>query len=305
MKNKIKHSLVLSMLTLGITITAAAQELSSIPWQDHEWDKSAFQDYNYEDKNTEKGMQGKFKSFYKDPFIWTVSQEFADMYGMPQEWVDPTLKGALALAWRTTNIGKTMCGHGGNPNACWPAFTCQLDVYVDNKAPIPWHTADMQDFDFYGLSSYSYLPYRWPETRQTKYLDNKRLDERPKPVYFQRISYPSQIKGGDLVFFDRQFAPGIALLSFKDVCPSASKAIQEELPSRLGFTTKKEIENSQGSPRNFAHIIEFPLTFIRKIAKKHEEDEAIARQANTAYQQIMQRYAPNAGVPATHGVNND
>ena len=194
MKNKLKLSLFLSMLTFGITGTA--QELSSIPWQDHEWDKSAFQDFNYEDNSTEKGMQGKFKSFYKDPFIWTVSQEFADMFGMPQEWVDPALKGALALAWRTTNIGQTNCGYAGNPNACWPAFTCQLDVYVDNKAPIPWHTADTQDFDWRGLSSYSYLPYRWPESRQTKYLDNKRLDERPKPVYFQRTNQTSYIKGG-------------------------------------------------------------------------------------------------------------
>jgi hypothetical protein len=254
----------------------------------------------YEDINTNKTQQ----FYYKDPFIWTLSQEFADKFAMPQEWVDPALKGALALAWRTTNIGQTMCGHGGNPNACWPAFTCQLDVYVDNKAPIPWHTADTQDFDWRGLSSYSYLPYRWPESRQTKNLEEP-VESRPKPVYFQRISYPSHIKGGDLVFFDRQFAPGIALLSFKDVCPSASKAIQEELPSRLGFTTKKEIENTQGSPKNFAHIIEFPFAFVHKIAKKHEEDKEIANQANTAYKQIMQRYAPNAGVSATHGVNND
>ena len=293
-----QHAIILFTLCLSITsIVSADETCSNIPMKDRTQQERLFHSC-YEDLNTNKTQQ----FYYKDPFIWTLSQEFADKFAMPQEWVDPALKGALALAWRTTNIGQTMCGHGGNPNACWPAFTCQLDVYVDNKAPIPWHTADTQDFDWRGLSSYSYLPYRWPESRQTKNLEEP-VESRPKPVYALRHD-GSYVNVGDLVFFDRQFAPGISLLSFKDACPSMSKYLKEQT-SRIGFVSRQALKESRGDPKTYAHNIELPFAFVHKIAKKHEEDKEIANQANTAYKQIMQRYAPNAGVSATHGVNND
>eukprot|EP01034_Spumella_vulgaris_P031122 gene31122-38459_t len=105
-----------------------------------------------------------------DPFVWAYSQAFADRFGMPNEWVDPNLKGALAIAWRTTSIGQMSCGYGGDPNACWPPFTCQMDIYVDSDAPIPWRFNDVtRDFLWDGLSSLDFVPKRMPAPRRFRY----------------------------------------------------------------------------------------------------------------------------------------
>ncbi|MBF0615122.1 MAG: hypothetical protein HQL92_08210 [Magnetococcales bacterium] len=69
--------------------------MDDIPWKQRTWEQQ-FVESSYEDEFTFK--HGKV--FYDDPFFWVVSSVFAERFGMPKSWIDPELKGALAIAWR-------------------------------------------------------------------------------------------------------------------------------------------------------------------------------------------------------------
>lgn len=55
------------------------------------------------------------KSRYtKDDYLWMVTPEFGAAYCMPTEFVDATLKGAEAVAYKLVYEGLENCGFGGN-----------------------------------------------------------------------------------------------------------------------------------------------------------------------------------------------
>ncbi|MBK6293497.1 MAG: hypothetical protein IPF55_03435 [Rhodoferax sp.] len=59
------------------------------------------------------------KSRYtKDDYLWVVTPEFAAAYCMPPEFIDKTLKGAEAIAYKLVYEGAENCGFGGNKEAC-------------------------------------------------------------------------------------------------------------------------------------------------------------------------------------------
>ncbi|VVM21659.1 hypothetical protein BSPWISOXPB_7011 [uncultured Gammaproteobacteria bacterium] len=59
---------------------------------------------------------------------------------MPQEWVDDELKGAEALAYRLDlDVYGTKCGYFSNVENCRPATACVVDMYIDDKANLPWN----------------------------------------------------------------------------------------------------------------------------------------------------------------------
>ena len=230
--------------------------------------------------------------FYKDPFIWALSQEFAERFGMPAAWVEPGLKGAYALAWRTTTIGSMPCGHGGNPNACWPPFTCQLDLYVDTKA-IPWSFDDIQqDFDWHGLSSMSYVPRRPPAARRLRYTNVGLPGLKGEP--FVRTNFKSKEtkytagEGFSILYFDRNYAPGIALIGFAGACPDSSV----EGDYSWHFYSVAEQNRSRGQNPVYAHTIEIPSTFYKKIRPIYLRDVEESRKTNSAYQEAIRRFAP-------------
>jgi hypothetical protein len=232
--------------------------------------------------------------FYKDPFVWAVSKEFSDRFGMPKQWIDPELKGALAVAWRTTTIGQTQCGHGGNPNACWPSFTCQMDIYVDGKAPIPWRFNDVErDFMWTGLSSLDYVPRRAPAPRRARYaFEDGRLGSKGTPFYHTSWEYKDGNKGGAafvISHFDRAYAPGVVLLGFQDVCPNhiANGA------AALKFFTEEEQNKTRGLIKNFVHSVDFSDAFMQEITAIHRQEWEEHKKTNSAYQQMMQRHFPS------------
>ena len=160
------------------------EKIESIPWSQRSWEhKTVGSSYEDEFTNTHNVL------FSKDPFVWALSKEFAGRFGMPKEWIDPELKGALAVAWRTTSIGQVTCGYGGNPNVCWPSFTCQMDIYVEIDAPIPWRFSDVQrDFFWTGLSSLDFVPRRMPDPRRSRYsFSEGTLGSKGLPFYTEGL----------------------------------------------------------------------------------------------------------------------
>ncbi|CAK0778020.1 exported hypothetical protein [Gammaproteobacteria bacterium] len=100
----------IALLLSCISITAIAQpaESQEVPWDQRSWEDRQYNGH-YEDEYTfEHG-----KPYVLDPWTWGYTKEFAERFHMPEQWIEPDLKGALAVAFRMSTIGDTRCGFGG------------------------------------------------------------------------------------------------------------------------------------------------------------------------------------------------
>ena len=104
------------------------------------------------------------KSFTKDPWTWGYTKEFAERFRMPEKWIEPEMKGILAVAFRVSDVGQAAtCGLGGREDNCWPQVICQFDIYYDNRIKLPWITeATVRDNLLMGILKWT------PSTRQTR-----------------------------------------------------------------------------------------------------------------------------------------
>jgi hypothetical protein len=79
------------------------------------------------------------KRFLQDPYVWFVSREFAKRFCVPEQLIDDSLKGALAVAVIIKPDDRTYCGlYAGRSDVCTNKPRLLLEIYVDNrKANIP------------------------------------------------------------------------------------------------------------------------------------------------------------------------
>src|SRR3989338_11309092 len=67
--------------------------------------------------------------YTKDEYLWVVTPEFAKAWCMPPEYVDATLKGAEAIAYKPVQEGAENCGFGGNKEACSRRTAHGFEIY--------------------------------------------------------------------------------------------------------------------------------------------------------------------------------
>ena len=242
--------------------TTASQAESAISWEERSWEERAFKG-TYEEFHTFKHK----KSFFFDPYIWAYSQEFADKFRMPKEWMDPELKGAVAVAWRMTNIGQTTCGLGGRAENCWPTLTCQMDIYFDSKTPLPWRYTDVVRDNFMrGISSTDYIPPLSTESRTLRY---GRAGSKGAPLLngaFNYLNSETTTAGFLITYFHREYEPGVALVGFRDACPRVGM----DNPAVLRFFSEEEFQRTRGVIKNYAHTVMFSRSFMKKITDAYE-----------------------------------
>lgn len=97
---------------------------------------------NYKTRYTPQGRESVNArgTYSKDTHVWVYTSSFAKRFGMPQEWVDDELKGAEALAYRIDlDVYGTKCGYFGEVENCRPSTACVVDMYIDDKANLPWN----------------------------------------------------------------------------------------------------------------------------------------------------------------------
>jgi len=100
----------------------------------------------------------------KDNNIWTTSADFADLFGMPQKFVEG-LQGAEAAAFRIEDASYQSCGFGGRPEACQKMEQCLLDIYFDErKTPLPWITNEKSYF----MPRYSSMKWLRPQNAKER-----------------------------------------------------------------------------------------------------------------------------------------
>jgi hypothetical protein len=80
------------------------------------------------------------QAFLKDNNVWVYTKEFADLFGMPAQYVEG-VQGVAAAAYRIEDTSYQQCGFGGRVDACRKIEECLLDLYFDeSKTPLPWIT---------------------------------------------------------------------------------------------------------------------------------------------------------------------
>lgn len=258
--------LPLSLLVMSTFLNGAHAQSSTastaVSWQNRSWEERSFKG-TYKDFYTFKHQ----KSFFFDPYIWAYSQEFADRFRMPNEWIDPELKGAIAVAWRMTTIGQTMCGLGGRAESCWPQLTCQMDMYFDNRTSLPWRYEDVRQANFMrGISSGDYLPWLSKESPNLRFLE---MGAKGPPLLkgaFNYVNNATTTSGFQIAYFNRDYEPGMTQVGFTDTCPR----IGIDNPAVVRFFTEEEQRRTQGRIKNYAHTVEFSQLFMKKITDAYE-----------------------------------
>lgn len=211
-RHAVKNVCTLAAINLCASVIACAQTTQRYP------DPPPFEKRRYEDRHTFKNG----KTYTADPYVWAYTREFAQLFRMPEQWIDDNLKGVLAVAFRMNTIGNLACGYGGREESCWPPLECQMDVYYDARIKLPWvHDEIVRDFLMRGVSSHEFLQ---------DLSDSKGI----RRYASKEIGYPMVLRGGGVIevgkfhsggasitYFDREYQPGIGLIGWMGtgVCP--------------------------------------------------------------------------------------
>jgi hypothetical protein len=247
-----------SQFLVGLAFAESpVQQKQEKPWDQRSWEDKVYHS-RYEDRYTFKHG----KPFILDPWTWGYTKEFAERFRMPEQWIEPELKGALAVAWRMTTVGDTTCGLGQKEDNCWKPLSCQLDVYYDNKIALPWHRPEVvRDNRMPGLTSSRFLeipPKTWPP--------EERGGPRGGGGDFEYGKY--NMGPSNLVNFDGELQPGVGLISTvgNGVCPPNYAGPEKVV---INFRNPIEIDKySRGEISKkdirIVHTIEFPKSFLRR-----------------------------------------
>lgn len=243
----------------------------------------------YEDNFTFKWH----KSFNYDPWVWGYTKEFAERFKMPEKWIEPELKGALAIAFRMTTLGSITCGLSGKANNCWLPLDCQMDVYFDSRTPLPWKKPEIEkDTLLHGFSSNDFLA-RGAESRQPANiypnshdgtygytgLDTSLRITTSKGLY--------ALGGASVIAYDQQLHGGVTWISWSGigVCP---RYVGPASVPFFDLETQRKLSTMR-MPREKAqvmHRVEIPESYIRRAKVAYERD-------NKPNQEVIQRLLRN------------
>lgn len=299
MKNNFKKILTLTLLCLcGMTFAQyspasnpAPASADNVPWNERTWQDRVFKG-TYEDTKTFKHKL----PYDLDTFVWAYTAEFAERFRMPKEWIDPGLKGALAVAWRMTTIGNTTCGLSGIANNCWPTLKGQMDIYLDSQVPLPWRYPEMMNGNFIrGISSRDFLPL--PST-ESKRLEHPAFAKRKEePLFASGFVYDKKAPNGQnyaigvgtVVYFDREFETGVVLIGF------AGGGVGQitDSAAAIKFFSQNESARTRGVIEEYAHTVTLSQPFMKKLAELYkEQNKPNSEVSQRLYQQYLQKIQP-------------
>jgi hypothetical protein len=242
-------------------------------------------DTRYEDLSTFKNR----KPYIVDPYVWSYSAAFAQLFRMPEKWIDSELKGALAVAFRMSPVGNMSCGYGGKEDNCWSPLVCQIDVYYDNRIKLPWVREDIvRDFLVGGVSSNShlvrahlprrYVPADLKEPRGV--MDGNTLAWR----------IPPKVGGGawSIAYYDKEFQPTIGVIGFHGLCPMAPRPAQllffDLENARRAYRGERRVGDPDPSPM---HAVEFSQDFMKRA---HDEYVRGSKPSRDVAQRLVDQY---------------
>ncbi|VVH52537.1 hypothetical protein BPUTSESOX_258 [uncultured Gammaproteobacteria bacterium] len=238
---------------LGITNTAIANQNSTID--------------NYNDRYTPQGRKqaGKRGTYRKDTNVWVYTSAFAKRFGMPQQWIDNDLKGAEALAYRLDlDVYGTKCGYFSDVESCRPSTACVVDMYIDDKANLPWNNK-ARYASMYGRKSKSLLRSQYPNDKPAYLYRSTKRGQQYKMgldvVYVSGSKIP--LNNYHLLEYDRDIYKNLDYISGSMTCGSFGKSrdIKIEI-DKPALRKDGSIKYHYGS---LAHSITVPNSFMERI----------------------------------------
>lgn len=104
------------------------------------------------------GPQPGKARYTKDDYLWVVTPEFAKAYCLPDHFIDKSLKGASAIAYKPVYEGAENCGFGGNAAACSRTMSHGLEIYYPTSLKLPSRSDTKYNYRaFYMLPSSKHL----------------------------------------------------------------------------------------------------------------------------------------------------
>ena len=182
-------------------------------------------------------------TYQKDPNVWVYTRAFAERFGMPERWIDESLEGAEAVAYRVEQSQVQTCGYFGEEENCRPRLSCVFDVYLTDQdsARLPWESHKLSDWgtksSSMGMLSFQSEEDYWYWTDETK---NKRYKYKG-PTGLRSVVFvegpPSRRHGYDRVYsgqgpmdmrsYRRDFFKGLDLLELNGcMTVSANKPVR-------------------------------------------------------------------------------
>lgn len=259
------------------------------------------EDRRYEDNFTFKPTTAGW-TFTKDPWTWGYTKEFAERFRMPEKWIEPEMKGILAIAFRVSNVGQPVtCGLNGREESCWPQLVCQFDIYYDNRIKLPWiKEAVTRDNLLEGVSSrvFTYKSstvekrYNSEKGVEGSNFSQRAADNRAIPVLmpigFSDESGKERHYPVRFLYYDQEFSFNVGLIGLEllGACPdypASQKSYWIDF-----FITQAAQEQSVGLARNklksigLVHEALVPESFMKRVNAAREAGQ----QAN---EQVMKR----------------
>jgi hypothetical protein len=250
--------LLIALAILPISTVNAQREYPEIP--------------PYEERGYDYAFTFKYgQSYTRDPWVWGYTQEFAERFDMPKQWIEPELKGILAVAFRMNKVGNDTCGLGGRAENCWPHLECQMDIYYDTAIDhkLPWNRPDiMQDFFMSGVSSQQFVDWQLRrKLRMEKYLNRGGTGVGfGLSINDQNTRYFSFVR-----YYNRQILPGVGLIGVEggSVCPY-------EVGPAIGLIIEHLIVGKEAEERvnnAYKHEVFLPESYMRRAHEAYERDK--------------------------------
>jgi len=213
--------------------------------------------------------------FHKDRNVWVYTSSFAKRFGMPTQWIDDSLTGAEAIAYRTKFTDGLSCGFSGDINSCVASYDCSFDLYLsdEDSANLPWKNDQAQGLilrkiyrsaGFLILSkqddeNYDKVRKRWGADtslgglQSVVYVFGKPIDE-----YLVSGQGPARP-----VEFDRETLPGLDYLQL-DSCSAIDKTHQ------VGFWFLTLKNRSFMETGKALHKVSVPDSFMHRAKNSYD-----------------------------------
>ena len=263
----------------------------------------------YKDFYTAEGFKKGGGTYQKDPHTWVYTSTFAKRFGMPEEWIDDSIKGAEALAFRyDLDVYGMKCGYLGEKENCQPSTACVLDMYIPDSADLPWNSETRYD-SRYGYKSASKFKGDADEHKKNAHYSDRRtkyprINKKGETVgYWYRmgldivaLKYGSGDKAGYLggytmLEYDRDIYTGLDYVSGSVICGfpryrdmrirfgrnflEKDGSIDHKKTNKL-FLTGKSIE----------YRVYVPNSFMKRLEKATKDSETLP---DSLYNQVKER----------------
>ncbi len=254
------------------------------------------ENWNYESRFTAEGFKasGKSGTYAYDPHVWVYTTAFAKRFGMPEKWIDDSLKGAEALAYRVDRTYYIkQCGYFGDMEKCRTPIACMLDLYIPSSANLPWNTEQRYD-SMYG-KNYIYLSSQDQSDRLSMY---RRTTQRGTGVFASKFGLDlvgivygkdkrSSIGSYSVVEYERGLYKNLDYISGTTSCTFQRVKDAEVRINQPVFRENGSVNVSK-SYNKIAHKIEIPNSFMDRVesyAEKAYEPHSLAKDLENNLQQ--------------------